>query len=173
MQLFSDAVLPMVIALVIIWGLGHQNNVYESFLTGARSGLRLSLEILPTLIGLLVAVGLLRASGFFEILGEVFGPVVQRIGIVPEILNLSLIKMFSSSAATGMLLDIFKNYGVDSVPGQMGALILSSTETLMYTMSVYFGTVKVTKTRYTLPGALLASAAGVCASILLVLWGMK
>ena len=121
--------------------------------------------ILPTLIGLMVAVGVLRASGFLDFLGRLFG---WLLGDFPqELVSLFLVKAFSSSAATGLLLDIYKEYGTDSYAGLVASLALSSTETVFYTMSVYFMAVKVTKTRWTLPGALISTIAGILASILL------
>ena len=125
------------------------------------------LEIMPTLIGLMVAVGVLRSSGFLDFISALLAGFTQWIGFPAELFPLSVVKMFSSSAATGLLLDIYKEYGTDSFLGLSASLILSSTETIFYTMSVYFMTVKVTKTRYTLAGALLATIGGMAASIFL------
>lgn len=115
----------------------------------------------------MTGVGILRGSGFLNFAGEQLGKLTSGIGIPSEILPLTVVRMFSSSAATGLLLDIFKQYGTDSRAGFMGAVILSSTESLFYCMSVYFAAAKVEKTRYTLPGALLATLAGTITAILL------
>ncbi len=122
---------------------------------------------MPTLIGLMVAVGVLRASGFLEFISGGLAVVTEKIGFPAELLPVSVVKMFSSSAATGLLLDIYKQYGTDSFLGLASSLILSSTETIFYTMSIYFMTARVTKTRYTLAGALLATVGGMAVSILL------
>jgi spore maturation protein B len=123
--------------------------------------------ICPALVGLMTGVGILRGSGFLNFAGNLLGKLTSGIGIPSEILPLTIVRMFSSSAATGLLLDIFKQYGTDSRAGFMGAVILSSTESLFYCMSVYFAAAKVEKTRYTLPGALLATLAGTITAILL------
>ena len=114
-----------------------------------------------------MAVGILRTSGFFELLGKLIGPATQAVGLPTQLIPLLIIKMFSSSAATGLVLDIFKTCGPDSYPGMLTSILMSCTETIFYTMSVYFLAAKVTKTRYTLPGALLATLAGTIASIFL------
>ena len=114
-----------------------------------------------------MAVGILRTSGFFDLLGHLIGPATQAVGLPAQLIPLLIVKMFSSSAATGLVLDIFKTCGPDSYAGMLTSILMSCTETIFYTMSVYFLAAKVTKTRYTLPGALLATLAGTVASIFL------
>ena len=163
----SDIIIPLVIFLVVGYGLASQVKVYESFLNGARDGLKIVVDIVPTLIGLLVAVGVLRASGFFEMLGSILSPITEKAGLPAQLVPLLVVKLFSSSAATGLVLDIFKTNGPDSYTGLVTSILMSCTETVFYTMSVYFLAAKVTKTRYTLPGALLATLAGTVASVVL------
>ena len=115
----------------------------------------------------MMAVGILRASGFLEFFGGLIGKITEPMGLPAPIVPLIFIKLFSSSAATGLVLDIFKNYGTDSYIGMMTSILMSCTETCFYTMSVYFMAAKVTKTRYTLAGALTATAAGIAASVVL------
>lgn len=122
---------------------------------------------MPTLIGLMVAVGVLRASGFLQAVGRLFGGLAGKVGFPSELVPLVFVKMFSSSAATGLVLDIFKTHGPDSYIGIITSIMMSCTETIFYTMSVYFLAAKVTKTRHTLVGALLATLAGVVASVIL------
>ena len=141
--------------------------VYETFLSGAKDGLKVVVDIMPTLIGLMVGVGVLRASGFFEVMGSFLGTLTESVGLPAPILPLLIVKMFSSSAATGLVLDIFKNYGPDSYIGMITSILMSCTETIFYTMSVYFLAAKVTKTRYTLAGALISTLAGTVASVVL------
>ena len=167
MSVISACVLPVVVIAIIINGYVCKVKVYDTFVEGARDGLKIVADILPTLAGLMVAVGVLRASSAFDLLGNFLKPLLFRLHMAVEVFTLVIIKMFSSSASTGLLLDIYKTYGVDSYNGNVASLILSSTETIFYTMSIYFMTAKVTKTRYTLPGALLATAAGTAASLLL------
>ncbi|MBQ9135061.1 MAG: spore maturation protein [Lachnospiraceae bacterium] len=145
----------------------HKVKVYEEFIDGAKDGIKTVVQILPTLVGLMVGVGVLRASGFMEFLGGMIGKLTEGIGIPADIVPLVLVKMFSSSAATGLVLDIFKTYGTDSYIGMLTSILMSCTETIFYTMSVYFLAAKVTKTRYTLAGALISMVAGLMASVVL------
>ena len=163
----SNIIIPVLIFFVVGYGIVSHVKVYESFLKGAGEGLRIAVDILPTLIGLMVAVGVLRASGFFELMGEVLAPVTTLLGLPTQLLPLLVVKLFSSSAATGLVLDIFKTCGPDSYAGILTSILMSCTETVFYTMSVYFLAAKVTKTGYTLKGALLATLAGTVASVLL------
>lgn len=164
---FSNIIIPVIIFYIVAYGLAAKTNVYEDFIKGAKDGFHTVIQIMPTLIGLMVAVGVLRASGFLTFLGELFSSVTERLGFSSELIPLILIKMFSSSAATGLVLDIFKNHGPDSLIGMTTSIMMSCTETVFYTMSVYYMAAKVTKTRYTLAGAVLATVSGVAASIVL------
>ena len=152
---------------IVIYGVMKKRNVYDDFVEGATGGLKTVIKVMPTLIGLMVAVGVLRESGFMDFLGDVAGKITEPIGFPGELMPVTIVKIFSSSAATGMVLDIFKSYGPDSYLGKITSLMMSCTETIFYTMSVYYLTAKVTKTRWTLAGSLLATAAGVAASIFL------
>ena len=163
----SNMVIPVLIFYIVAYGLTTKTPVYESFIKGAKDGLKTVVEITPTLIGLMVAVGVLRASGFLEFLGGLIGKVTDPLGFPGDLVPLTLVKMFSSSAATGLVLDIFKRFGTDSLMGMMTSLMMSSTETIFYTMSVYFMVAKVTKTKWTLPGAMIATLGGTIASIIL------
>lgn len=163
----SDFMIPLVIFYIVGFGFLMKRNIYEDFVEGASSGLKTVVKIMPTLIGLMTGVGILRASGFLDRLGSLLGNILDRFGFPGELVPLTIVKMFSSSAATGLLLDIYKQFGTDSRSGLIASLILSSTETIFYTMSVYFIAAKVTKTRYTLAGALLSTLAGTIASVIL------
>ena len=163
----SNIIIPVIIFYIVAYGIANHCNVYEDFIKGAKDGFHTVIQIMPTLIGLMVAVGVLRASGFLEFLGGLFNGITERLGFSSELVPLILIKMFSSSAATGLVLDIFKNHGPDSLIGLTTSIMMSCTETIFYTMSVYFLAAKVTKTRYTLKGALVSTLAGIIASIIL------
>ena len=161
-------IIPFVILAIVFYGISEQVDVYDEFVKGARRGLSTVIKIMPTLIGLMTAVGILRASGFLDLLASVLGKFTAYIGFPSELVPLAIVKMFSSSAATGLLLDLFKEYGTDSRIGMIASIMMSCTETIFYTMSVYFLSAKVKKTRFTLPGALLATIAGIIASVHLV-----
>ncbi len=163
----SNIIIPVVIFYIVAYGLINKNNVYEDFIRGAKDGFSTVIQIMPTLVGLMVAVGILRASGFLTFLGGIVGRFTEGIGIPADVVPLIFVKMFSSSAATGLVLDIFKTHGTDSYAGLMTSIMMSCTETIFYTMSVYYMAAKVTKTRWTLGGALFSMAAGVMASVVL------
>ncbi len=163
----SNIIIPIIIFYIIAYGVAAKTNVYEDFVKGAKDGLKTVIGIMPTLIALMTAVGVLRASGFLTFLENIVRPVSEKAGFPSELVPLAFIKMFSSSAATGLVLDIFKNHGTDSLIGLITSIMMSCTETVFYTMSVYFLAAKVTKTRYTLAGALISTLAGIAASIVL------
>ena len=169
----SDLILPLMFAGTIVYGLLKRVKVYDVFIDGAKSGFRTVLGIMPTLIGLMVAVGILRASGALDFLVLLVKPLTSRAGFPAEALPLTFMRLVSSSASTGLLLDLYKNYGPDSFLGRFVSVMMSCTETVFYTMSVYFLHVKITKTRYTLAGALFANVAGVIASVWItkLFWG--
>ena len=157
----------MVIFGIVCFGVLKKVEVYDTFVKGAKDGFATVLKIMPTLIGLMVAVGVLRASGFLDFLAGLMQQFTGKIGFPGELVPLTLVKMFSSSAATGLLPDVFKEFGTDSYIGLIASISMSCTETIFYTMSVYFMAAKVTRTRYTLAGALFASLAGLAASMVL------
>lgn len=163
----SDAVIPVFIFIIVGYGILTGCNIYDTFIRGAVRGLKIVVQILPTLIGLMVAVGILRASGFMEWFAGLLAPICERIHFPSELLSVAFVKLFSSSAATGLALDIFKQYGTDSLQGLGVSIMLSCTESVFYTMSVYFMSVKIRKTRWTLPCALLATLAGIVMSVVL------
>ena len=164
----AEFIIPAVILLTVTYGLLEKVKVYDEFVKGAKKGFSTVVKIMPTLVGLMVAVGILRASGFLELLSGLLGKVTCHIGFPSELVPVTIVRLFSSSAATGLVLDLYKEYGTDSRIGLIASVMMSCTETVFYTMSVYFMTVKVKKTRYTLKGALLATLAGIIASVWLV-----
>ena len=163
----SEAMVPLMIFYIVGFGVLSGRPVLDDFIDGAKDGMRTVAGIFPTLVGLMVSVGIIRASGFLDFLGEVLAMPAALLGLPPQLVPVILVRLVSNSAATGLVLDIFKEYGTDSQLGLMASIMMSSTETVLYCMSLYFGSVKITKTRFTLPGALLATAAGVTASAVL------
>lgn len=165
--ILSKYAIPAIIGYIVLYGVTKKISVYEVFLDGVREGFQMVFDLAPTLIGLLVAVGIFRSSGCLDMLCSIFTPITNIIGIQPDIIPITIVRMFSSSAATGMTLDVYKNFGPDSVTGNIISIMMSSTETIFYTMSVYFLAVNVTKTRWTLAGALISSIAGLIISVIL------
>lgn len=170
MQFFlyiTNFIIPFIILAIVAYGILMGTNVYDNFIKGAKSGFFTVIKIMPTLIGLMVAVGILRASGFLDFLSSLIGHFTAYIGFPGELVPLTIVKMFSSSAATGLLLDIFKEHGTDSRLGLISSISMACTETIFYTMSVYLMTAKIKKSRYILTGALMATFAGLAASVIL------
>ena len=163
----SDFIVPFIVLGIVTYGLLAGVNVYETFIKGAKSGFLTVIRLMPTLIGLMAAVGILRASGFLDFLSSAIGQFSSYIGFPGELVPLTVVKMFSSSAATGLLLDVFREFGTDSHLGLIASISMCCTETIFYTMSVYFMTAGVKRSRYTLAGALLATFAGLAASVFL------
>ena len=167
LMFLSDALIPILVFYIVGFGILMKKNVYDDFLKGAKEGIQTVVGILPTLVGLMVAVGILRASGLLDFISTTCMGWTQHIGIPSELIPIAIVKMFSSSAATGLLVDLYKEAGCDSFVGMAASVMLSCTETIFYTMSIYFMSVKVRKTGFTLPGALFATLAGIAASIFL------
>ena len=165
MLFLSDMIIPVTFAGIIIYAFSKKVAVYDNFIIGAKEGFHTVMGIAPTIVGLMVAVGMLRASGAFDLLGSLISPVTERFGYPAESVPLTLMRLVSSSAATGLLVDLFERYGPDSFLGRFVSIMMSSTETVFYTMSIYFMSIKITKTRFTLAGALIANFSGVILSL--------
>lgn len=155
-----DYIVPALVLLVCLLALWKKENSYDILLSGAADGLKLLLSIFPALILLLTAVTMLRQSGAIELLSRFFAPVFSFFGIPPETAILVLIRPISGSAALAVGADLMAQYGVDSTIGRTAAVMLGSTETTFYTISVYFGAAGIRKTRYCVPAALLADLTG-------------
>lgn len=156
----TDYLVPLVLFLVSAAALRKGENAYDTMLHGASQGLRVMLSILPSLILLLTSVHLLRASGAAELLSVTLSPVFSLFGIPPETALLVLVRPISGSAALAVGAELMATYGVDSPVGRTAAIMLGSTETTFYTISVYFGAAGIKKTRYTIPAALIADMTG-------------
>lgn len=167
LMFLSNMLIPLIIFYILGFGILMKRNIYEDFVEGAADGFKTVVKIMPTLVGLLVAVGVLRASGFLEFASSMIGKVTEGFGMPSAVVPVVIIRLFSASAANGLVLDIFKEFGADSYAGRMSAILMSCTETVFYTMSLYCTAAKITKTRYTLAGALLATMMGVVASVIL------
>ena len=161
----SYYMIPLIIFYIVGFALLMKVDVYGEFVKGAKDGMKTVVELLPTLIGLLMSVGILRASGALDIFAQFLSPIAEVLHFDAELIPVSIIKLFSSSAATGLVLDIFEIYGPDSKIGKTVSILCSSTETVFYTLSVYFIAVKVKKTRWTLAGGLLATLVGIVVSV--------
>ncbi len=156
----TDLLIPLFMVLVSIAALARRQDVYAALLEGGQNGLRILLSIVPALVMLLTAVHMLRASGAINALSAFLSPVFQFFGIPPETAPLVLIRPISGSAALAVGTDLIAAYGPDSEIGRTAAIMLGSTETTFYTISVYFGANRIRKTKYAIPAALAADFAG-------------
>lgn len=156
----TELLIPILLLFVSCYALRQKEDVFPLLLSGAQDGLRLLVSILPSLIVLLTAVSMLRASGCIDWLTLLLTPCCTFFGIPPEVVPLMLVRPISGSAALAVGAELMQTYGVDSVVGRTAAVMLGSTETTFYTISVYFGAAGIQKTRYTLLAALLADCTG-------------
>lgn len=155
-----DLLLPLWMIGVSLYALARKQDLYGALLQGGKEGLKLVFSIAPALVVLLTAVHMLRASGAMEQLSHCLAPFCEAVGIPAETLPLMLIRPFSGSAALAVGADLMQTYGADSPIGRTAAVMLGSSETTFYTISVYFGSVGIKKTRYAIPAALVADLAG-------------
>ena len=156
----TDYIVPLMLFLICAIALGKKENAYDIMLTGANDGLKILISIVPTLILLLTAVTMLRSSGAIDLVSGFFAPAMRFLGIPPETAILVLIRPISGSAALAVGAELMASYGVDSLVGRTAAIMLGSTETTFYTISVYFGAAGIRKTRYCIPAALFADFVG-------------
>lgn len=161
----SQMIVPLMIFWMVGMGVLAKRPVFDDFLAGTRQGMHTVGDVMPTLIGLMTAVGVLRASGLLDALGGLLQVPAGWLHFPEELVPITLVRLVSNSAAMGLLLDLFKSYGPDSFLGMAASIMMSCTETVFYCISIYFGAARVKRTRYVIPGALLATAAGVAASI--------
>ena len=152
----SELVVPAILCAVGVYGMSKRVDVYGALTKGAEEGLTVLLRVLPSLVGLLTAVYMFRASGAMDFLGRLLAPLLSALGIPPETAPLLLIRPISGSGALAVGSELMETYGVDSYIGRVAAVMLGSSETTFYTVALYYGSAGVTKTRYTIPAALCA-----------------
>ena len=166
----TDYIVPLILLIISLIALARGQNGYDIMLQGASEGLGLIRTILPSLILLLTAVHMLRSSGAIDLISQFASPVFRLFGIPPETAPLILIRPISGSAALAVGAELMAHYGVDSQIGRTAAVMLGSTETTFYTISIYFGAAGIKKTRYTIPAALFADFVGFFMASLTVRW---
>lgn len=160
-------IIPLIILLILTHGHLKGVKVYDAFIEGAREGLMITLRILPYIAAMLLAVGMLHSSGGLDFILYILKPLTNAVGIPDEVVPLIIMKPLSGSGALGILADILKRSGADSHAGILASIIMSSTETIFYTITVYFGSVGIRNIRHTLAAALIADAAGLAAALLI------
>lgn len=164
----GNIIIPIIIITIVIYGMVNGVRVYECFVEGAREGMRICINIFPYMLAMLLAIGVLRESTALDYIIKFVNPIVKHIGLPGEVLPLVLMKPLSGSGALGIYTDIITNYGADSYIGKVASVIMGSTETIFYTLTVYFGSVGIKKIRHTLWAAIIADTSAVIFSIIVL-----
>ena len=165
----SDYLVPCVMFGIVLYALIKQVDVFAAFIEGAKEGLNVVVSILPTLVGLLVAVGMMRTSGALDGIVRLLSPLLGFTQFPVEAVPVAMLRTFSSSASMGLVVDIFKNFGPDSFLGRLVSIMCGCTESIFYTLSVYFMSIGIKNTRYTVPVSLIATLTGIFAAYQLAL----
>lgn len=165
MEQFSLYAIPVILLGIPAYGVFKKVKVYEAFTDGAKDGFTNAVRIIPFLVAMLVAIGVLRASGAMGYFAKLVAPLTNLIGMPSEVLPMALMRPLSGGGANGVMVDLFKTYGPDSLIGRMASVISGSTDTTFYVIAVYFGAVGVKKIRYSLTAGLLADLAGILAAV--------
>ena len=163
-ELIFAMVVPLTLCGVALYGTARRVDVYGALVQGAGSGLETLVRIVPSLVGLMTAVYMLRASGALDLAAQALSPVMERLGLPAELLPLMLVRPVSGSAALGVGAELMEAYGPDSLVGRTAAVMLGSTETTFYTVAVYVGAAKIARTRYAIPAALCGDVVGFVAA---------
>ena len=163
----SSAAIPVVIIVIIGYGLKEKVKVFDTFLEGAKEGVEIVFKMFPTLIGIFLAVGALRSSGIIDLIINLITPLTNLLEIPSQIMPLALLRPISGSASMAVAVDIMQNYGVDTLTGIITSTIMGSTETTFYTIAIYTSSVGIKKTRGILFAALAADIAGMLASTII------
>lgn len=165
---FSNLAIPLIFLIILFFGISEKKQVFDIFIEGAKEGIEIAVKILPTLIGLFVAIGALRSSGVLDFIINLISPITNFLGFPKEIMPLAMLRPISGSASIAVGTDIMKTYGVDSKIGLIVATIMGSTETTFYTIAVYTSVVKIKKTRFVLWASLIGDIVGIFTSV--VIW---
>lgn len=166
-QLISIMAIPLMMSFILLHGFIKGVNLYDTFVEGAAEGFKTVIRIMPYLIAIFLAIGLLRKSGAMDLLVGLLTPFTNLLGIPGEVLPLALMRPFSGSGSLGVLKDLLESYHPDSFIGRVGSTMMGSAETIFFTMAVYFGAIGVKKSRHTVVAALISHFAAVIASVVI------
>lgn len=168
MDKFGSYVMPAAVCIIIVFGLLRGVPVFDTFVVGAKEGIQSSISILPSLVGLIMAVTMLNASGALDLFSAFIAPAANAIGLPKQVMPLAILRPISGSGSLAVLTQIFTSNGPDSFVGRVASVMMGSTETTFYAIAVYYGSIGVKKTRHTIPAALSADFTGYLASALAV-----
>ena len=164
-EYFSNIAMPLMIIIIVLYGVIERKKVFDIFLEGAKEGIGVVFNIFPTLVGLFVAIGALRSSGIIDLIVNFLTPILNLVNFPTEILPLALIRPISGSSSIAVATDIMKNYGVDTTIGLITSTIMGATETTLYTIAIYTSAVGIKKTRFVLTSALIADFVGMLTAV--------
>ncbi|MDY6011608.1 spore maturation protein [Clostridium sp.] len=169
-EYITKSIIPIVVVIILIYGMIKGKKVYEWFLDGVKDGLLVCVRIFPCLLAMIVAVQIFKNSNLLYLLNKTISPLSNFIGLPEEVVPLVLIKPISGSGAIGMFTEIIKTYGADTFIGLVASVIMGTTETIFYTISVYFGAANIKKIRHTLWAAIMADITAIITAIIIVNW---
>jgi spore maturation protein B len=167
-EVISIVAIPLMFLVFLGWGFVKKVKVYEVFVDGAKEGFQVAIRIIPYLVAMLAAIGIFRASGALEVLITVLSPITSLIGMPPETLPMALMRPLSGSGSLGIMTELMKVHGPDSLIGIMASTMYGSSETTFYVLAVYFGTVSIKNTRHAVPTGIIADLAGMLAAVWIV-----
>ena len=165
------SIVPVMILLIIIIGVKQKKDVFTLFIDGVKEGLKMVLGIFPYILAILIAIGLFRNSGALDLIIKPVTPVLNTLGVPKEIVPLCILRPLSGGASMSLVMDIFKNYGVDSISGKIASIIMGGTETTIYCITILFGAVKIKKLRGVLIAGLIADFVVISTAIIIVKLG--
>ena len=172
-EYITKSIIPVVVVIILIYGMIKGKKVYEWFLDGVKDGLGVCIRIFPCLLAMIVAVQIFKNSNLLYLVNKAISPFSNFIGLPEEVVPLVLIKPISGSGAIGMFTEIVKTYGADTFIGLVASVIMGTTETIFYTISVYFGAANIKKIRHTLWAAIMADITAIIVAIIVVNWMMR
>ena len=164
-QTLSIFAIPTMVLFVVVYGVIKKVKIYEAFVEGAKEGFNVGVRIMPFLVAMLVAIGIFRAGGAMDILTTILSPLTSLIGMPAETVPMAFMRPLSGSGALGVMSEIIKTHGPDSLIGRMVSVMMGSGETTFYVLAVYFGSVSVSKTRHAVPAGIIADVVGILASV--------
>ena len=165
MNTISLWALPVILIVILTFGLFKKIPIYEVFTEGAKEGFKVSVNIIPYLVAIIVGISMFRASGIIDNIGNLLSPILEQFRVTIDVIPIMIVRSLSGSAALGMFSDIANNLGPDSYSTKLAAVMVGSSETTFYVLAVYFGAIGITKLRYALLVGLLADAIGIIATI--------
>ena len=167
LNFISLYVLPLIIVVIPLYAIFKKVPIYETFISGAKEGFKVGVMIIPYLVAILVAIGMFRASGAIDLLSSALAPILNKIGMPADLLPLAIIRPLSGSGALGVMTEIASTHGADAFITKMAAVMVGCSETTFYVLTVYFGSVGISKFRHALWAGLIADFAGIISAVLI------